>query len=134
MGAIVKIVQARILEYDIDVRFPVCDLRSLGPDEDVEVTFMGHSMDFSFFDDAMFMFLGKAQTLLKYALFIAATIFDTFAERGMGLHTVKGKSAMLFQFRGVGSDRAKSDLWRNAQEKMSVPTRHLGDISLYAVR
>eukprot|EP00959_Pyramimonas_sp_CCMP1952_P426590 8934696-Pyramimonas_sp.AAC.1 len=52
----------------------------------------------------------------------------------MRLHTAKGKSAMLFQIRGVGSGKAKSDLWRIAQGKILVPTRHLGDISLYAVR
>eukprot|EP00959_Pyramimonas_sp_CCMP1952_P362102 7583796-Pyramimonas_sp.AAC.1 len=78
--------------------------------------------------------MGSAKTLLSIAPYLVGIIFDSFAERGMRLHSGQGKSAALFPFRGPGASHAKLALWKHADGILHISSSAYGQFQLHAVR
>eukprot|EP00959_Pyramimonas_sp_CCMP1952_P177387 3707756-Pyramimonas_sp.AAC.1 len=78
--------------------------------------------------------MGSAKTLLSIAPYLGGIMFGSFAERGMRLHSGRGKPAALFQFRGPGAIHAKLALWKHADGILHISSSAYGQFQLHTVR
>ena len=59
MGSIMDLVQGRLLEFGVELRFPVYQSGHISNPSDLPgLVYTSHSMDMAFFDDSLFMFIG----------------------------------------------------------------------------
>eukprot|EP00959_Pyramimonas_sp_CCMP1952_P116470 2434358-Pyramimonas_sp.AAC.1 len=125
MGSAMQLVQGRLLELGLELRFPVRDAGFI----DVGTGSSGSPHTYN--DYSMDM---VAKTLLSIAPYLAGITFDFFAERGMRLHSGRGKSAALYQFRGPGAINANLALWKHADGIVHTSSSAYGQFQLHAVR
>ncbi|CAK0848916.1 unnamed protein product, partial [Prorocentrum cordatum] len=138
MSMVIREAQTAQVELGVDLRVPWASGWSINEHISAAVisAYTTHTMGMAFFDDAMFMFLGKPDTLLRLVPLAAPIMFDAFGSRGIRLRAAKGKPTVMVQFRGQGSDVAKhpGDGGAPACERWSQGSTGCGCLAEFRIR
>ena len=79
-------------------------------------------------DLAVFIWSRSASDLLPKTRFVATTLLDAMALRGMDVNLEKGKTEIVPHFLGKGAHMVKRNIYRHADPVVELDTRYMGKV------